>query len=209
MEGLDRATGDFSCHSGTRCVGEEVISGYRNEFFIMNLQNLGITNEYFVSTWLYLPADWQLHLPKGDWNWYEIVQLSGTGGPTYLPYSAVHIIQRDSTVATFDLDFDVRDTSGTLKTYKEIADYALPRGRWFNLQYYVFLDPTNGIVRVWIDDTLLWDGRNIPTKNPSESPRTQVGGIYYSNADTFSPYRIWVDDLQIYNTLPIFPYRLG
>ena len=207
VEGLDRRTSNLNCHSGSRCVGLEVVTGYRAQFNIMNLQNLGITSEYFVSVWLYLPADWRLHAPKGEWNWYELIDASGT--PVGEPLTAVHIIQRDTTVDRFDLDFDWKDTlAHNWITDKEILNYPLPRGRWFNVQYYVFLDPTHGIVRVWIDDTLLWDGRNIPTMNPSESPVTTVGKIYFNQKDTFSSYKIWVDDLVIYKTQPIFPYRV-
>jgi len=205
MEGLDRNTPGITCHRGTRCVGMEltnITESRRNEFNIIRLRDL-VGDELFVSVWLYLPADWRMHLDKGSWNWYELANVFFTGGPNYLPYFSVHVIQRDSTVDVFDLHFDVRDASGTQYALKEIPNYPLPRGRWFNLQYYVFRHETNGTVRVWIDGTLLFDASKIPTKNPSVTEWfTTPAKIYYETTDKFSPYQIWVDDLEIYNGLP-------
>ena len=207
VEGLDRSTPGFTCHSGVRCVGMELTNineSRRNEFNIMHLENL-VGNELYVSVWLYLPAGWALHSPS--WNSYEIANPYFTGGPTYLPYSAIHITQSNITKNKFNLDFDVRNDSGTLSTLKEIPNYPLPRGQWFNLQYYVYRHATSGIVKVWIQNSairsLLWDAENISTSNPSVTEWfTTVAKIYYDSSDKFQPYRIWVDDLEIYGTQP-------
>jgi hypothetical protein len=203
MEGLDRNTPNISCHSGNRCVGMELtdIAKSRRSMFNIYLQNLIQGDELFVSVWLYLPPDWQLHLPSGYTyrNWYEIADPYFTGPPAYQPYSAITIYQKDSAVQVFDLAFELRDASGAFHTLKQIPDYPVPRGRWFNLQYYVYRHETNGIVRAWIDGALLFDGRNIPTKNASILEwKTIPAKIYYDTNDRFSPYRIWVDDLEIY-----------
>jgi len=205
MEGLDRKTPDITCHSGSRCVGLELTDAaksYRNDFVILNLQNL-VGDELFVSVWLYLPADWRLHAPNINWNWYEIANPFFEAGPSFRPYAAIHIIQPDITKGTFNMKLDVRDTSNALNNYGNIPNYPLLRGRWFNLQYYVYRHETNGIVKVWIDGTLLFDARNISTKNPSTTGwSTHPAKIYYeSELDAFSPYRIWADDLEIYNRM--------
>jgi len=205
MEGLDRETPGITCHSGSRCVGMEltdIAESRRNEFNIIirpsNLEDL-IGNELFVSVWLYLPADWRLH---SAYDWYELANPFFTGGPTYLPYAALHILQPDITTDVFNLDFDVRDISGTIRTLGQIVNYPLPRGRWFNLEYFVFRHPTEGIVRVWIDGTLLFNVNHLSTEDPSiTSWFTTPAKIYYDPSDKFSPYRIWVDDLAIYNIL--------
>jgi hypothetical protein len=210
MEGLDWTTPGVTCHSGSRCVGMEltdIAKSRRNEFNIHGLENL-VGNELYVSVWLYLPANWQLHQTTGN-NWYEIVNPFFTDAPSYLPYSAIEIYQPDIAKKTFNLDFQA-GTGSTEVRLDAISNWSLPRGRWFNVQYYVFRDPTNGIVRVWVDGTLLFDANNIATKNPSIAKWfTTVGKIYYDTHDTFSPYQIWVDDLTIYGTSPIpgFPWE--
>ena len=204
MEGLDRNTPGITCHSGSRCVGMEltnITKSRRAEFNIMNLQNL-VKNELFVSVWLYLPADWNLH--SGHDDWYEIVNPFFTGDPTYNPYTAVHIYPIDNiSPSAFHLSFDGEDSSGTFISHADYASYSLPRGQWFNVQYYVYRDVSNGIDRVWIDGNLIFDVSGFSTQNPSISAWfTTPAKIYYSTADTFTPYRIWVDDLEIYNTQP-------
>jgi hypothetical protein len=202
VEGLDRSTPGLTPHSGSRCVGMEltdISKSRRNEFNILDLENL-VGDELFVSVWLYLPADWRLHAPN---DWYALVDPFFTAGPSYLPYGAVHVSQPDIKVNVFDLSFRIRDVSGTLRTLGEIADYPVPRGEWFNVQYYVYRHETNGITKVWIDGSLIWDVRNICTKNPSTVEWfTTVAKIYYDTNDKFSPYRIWVDDLEIHNRQP-------
>jgi hypothetical protein len=198
LEGLDRKTPGVNCHSGSRCVGMEltdITKSRRNEFEILNLQNLGITNEYFVSVWLYLPADWRLHSPVE--NWYEIVNPYFSGPPTYLPYSAITIGQ-ETTAQVFDLRTDYRDLSGAMHTWDTYTNFSLPRGRWFQVQYYVRRSSTDGILRIWFDGALVTNRSGLLTKGPNEDWFTTPAKIYYGTNDTFSPYQIWVDDLQIY-----------
>jgi hypothetical protein len=209
MEGLDRKTSGITCHSGGRCIGMEltnITKSRRNEFDILGLKNL-VGNELFVSVWQYLPADWRLHAPN---DWYELLDPIGTNSPTYLPYVAVHVSQQDITKDVFALDLDARGTDNLLKNYAHLSNSPLPRGRWFHLQYYVYRHPTNGIVEVWVDDTLVLNASNVTTEDPSITDWfTAIAKIYYDKGDMFSPYRIWVDDLQIYRSvqpaIPGFP----
>ena len=206
MEGLDRNTPGITCHSGSRCVGMEltdITKSRRNEFDIEGLQSL-VGDELFVSVWLYYPAEWQLHLPpdlpQHPTNWWTLVDPFFADSPAYLPYGEVHVMQKDSTLQVFDLDFDIRNINSDLVTLKEVPHYPLPLGRWFNVQYYVSHHETNGTMRVWIDGVLLFNGMNISTKNSSIADWfTTPAKIYYDTRDTFSPYQIWVDDLEIYN----------
>jgi hypothetical protein len=202
MEGLDRKTPGFTCHSGTRCLGMEltnITKSRRNEFNIMHLENL-VGDELFISVWLYLPAGWKLQPPNGDW--YEIVNPYCTDVPSNLPCTAIQIFQTSPT-PTFDMDLMQRDTSDNLTHLQNVANYPLPLGRWFNVQYYVYRNISNGAIKVWIDGALLYNVTGISTKNPSIAQWfTTPAKIYYGKSDTFSPYRMWVDDLEIYNTLP-------
>jgi hypothetical protein len=199
MEGLDRATPGIACHSGGRCVGMEVTDitkSRRSEFDIFPTIP---GNSYFVSVWLYLPSDWQLHVSN---NWYEIADPCATNGPTYLPYSSIHMIQPDLAKPVVNSNLDNRGIDGIQRTYDQSQNLAVPRGRWFNLQYYVILDPNSGTVQIWIDGSLQLESTSIPTQNTSESLKTTIAKIYYTSTDNYSPYRLWVDDLEIYNALP-------
>jgi len=203
MEGLDRTTPGIVPHSGSRCVGMELVDitkSRRNEFNINDLGNL-VGDELFVSVWLYLPADWQLCGTSGGWNWYAIVDPYFTAGPSYLPYGSIHLSEKPPS-PDFYLTIDYRDLNGVQHTLDSYLNFPLPRGRWFQVQYYVLRSSTDGILKIWFDGTLVTNKSGLQTKGPIEEWFTTVAKIYYNTDNTFSPYRIWVDDLEIYNTKP-------
>jgi hypothetical protein len=188
-------------HSGKRYVGMEVtdvVISRRNEFNIVDMEKL-VGDELFVSCWFYLPPDWSLHSPSTDpyLNWYSLACLFQEQAPNYAPYAALHIYQPDITKPIFNLGVFMRDVNQVATRIVEISNFPLPRGRWFNVSYYVLRHPTNGIIKVWVDGTLICDKSGLCTKVINEY-FTTVAKIYYNTADTFSPYRVWVDDLEIY-----------
>ncbi|MGA2462593.1 MAG: hypothetical protein ABSF82_14340 [Candidatus Bathyarchaeia archaeon] len=212
MEGLDKKTPGFTCHSGTRCLGMELFDASksrRDEFNIDGLKEL-VGDEMFLSVWLYLPADWQTHgvgSPNG-WNSFEFFNPFWTAQSPYTrPYSAVDVCQATSPSPSIPFVVavtwnDLNDVQHPLGAYQ---NFPLPRGRWFQAQYYVLRDPTNGILKIWIDGTLVLDKSGLQTKATSSPEEwfTTPAKIYYNTQyDTFSPYQIWVDDLEISNTLP-------
>lgn len=205
MEGLDRNSG-IQAHSGLRCVGMDLTaddSDARCEFNIVGLNSL-VGSKLFVSVWLYLPADWGLFDP--GWNWYEISNPMTEGSATYLPYWAIHIVKPPS----FRIDIDMRGLDGQIVTLAEtplgsaVLDlplYPLPRGRWFNLQYYVLRSSGSGVadgaVKVWIDGRTVCDLNGVVTSG-GDDWYTCPAKIYGSLVQSAMPYKLWVDDLSIY-----------
>jgi hypothetical protein len=201
MEGLDKTTPGVTCHRGTRCLGMElfdITKSRRNEFNIEPLNNLA-GDQIFVSVWLYLPSDWQTHTPSGT-SWYSLADLYfPTSGVSTGPYGVIYIKQTPPS-PNFILQV-VNVEPSTNPDYLYINNnFPLPRGRWFNLQYYVLRSATNGRVIVWLDGQLLVDASGYNNRGTSTDWETTPAKIYYdATYDTFSPYRIWVDDLEIYN----------
>jgi hypothetical protein len=209
MEGLDRTGGPVP-NSGSRCVGMELTkidsSSPRNEFNIVGLDGL-VGSKLFVSVWLYLPANWGLFDP--GWNWYELANPMFTYGPTYLPYWSIHIVKPPS--YCIDIDWRGLDSQGHLVletpsgsvVQDPLNPYPLPRGRWFNLQYYVLRSSGSGVadgaVKVWIDGKVVCDLSGVVT-NGGADWFTTVAKIYGSFVQSAMPYKIWVDDLSIYGT---------
>ena len=196
MEGLDRNTPGITCHSGSRCVGMEltdITKSRRNEFNI--LSNALVGSKYSVSVWLYLPKGWGLHVPGIDYNWYEIANpyMHANGAP----YTAIWIRQPNITQPNLNLEVGGRNPQGNQLQVDQIKDFPLPIGRWFNLQYYVSLDSTNGAIEVWVDGKLVCDRTGLQTEGTADW-LTTIAKIYYDTRDTFSTYQIWVDDLEIY-----------
>ncbi|MGA2462595.1 MAG: hypothetical protein ABSF82_14350 [Candidatus Bathyarchaeia archaeon] len=201
MEGLDKKTPGFTCHSGTRCLGMELFNitkSRRDEFNIENLNAL-TGDQAFVSVWLYLPANWQTYTPSGS-SWYELVNPYFTSSGSY---SAIYIIQTPPS-HNFELQVAYQDANNVEHWLYDNLNFPLPVGRWFQVQYYVLKSSTNGILRIWFDGQLITDrsGLQNVTMGSAEKWSTTPAKIYYSTNDMFSPYRIWVDDLEIWKTQP-------
>ena len=205
MEGLDRITNEVTPHSGSRCVGMEVVNGYRNEFNIGDMLKL-VGNEFFISVWLYLPGDWAAH--QSD-NWYSLCDTfmaDGTATPVaYYPYNEVYIHQTNvgSASPDFEISTNIRDNVGLgqyiIPIGLDIQHFQLPRGQWFNLKYYVNCDVSNGTLKIWIDNALICNSSNVKTQNANEPAFfSTIAKIYHDPSDTYSGYKLWVDDLEIY-----------
>jgi MYXO-CTERM domain-containing protein len=159
-----------------------------------------VDDEFFASVWLYLPENWSLNVPGIDWNWYELANPFSSGGA---PYSAIHIVQPDIDEAVFDLSIDFRDDSGVMRVLDRVDDFPLPRGRWLNVAWYVYRSATDGQQRVWLDGVLVSYQRGFNTINPdSDSFYTIIAKIYHETGDTV-PHQLWVDDLELYEGLPV------
>jgi hypothetical protein len=175
----------------------------RDEFNIEPLNNL-TGNQIFVSEWLYLPSNWQTYTPSGT-SWYELADLYfPMSGVTAGPYGALYVKQTPPS-SNFILQVVnvVNDVNGTHYDYLYINNnFPLPRGRWFNLQYYVLRSTTNGRVIVWLNGQLLVDAKGYNNMGASADWCTTPAKIYYNlSSNNTSPYYVWVDDLQIWNGL--------
>jgi hypothetical protein len=192
IEGLDRVTPNIQCHSGTRCLGMElfdITKSRRNEFNIEPLNSLA-GDQIFVSVWLYLPSDWQTHTPSGT-SWYSLAVLYyPASGVSTGPYGVIYIKQTPPS-PNFILQV-VNVEPSTHPDYLYINNnFPLPRGRWFNLQYYVLRSATNGRVIVWLDGQLLVDASGYDNRGTSTDWLTTPAKIYYNeNSNNTSPYRI-------------------
>jgi hypothetical protein len=194
-------------HSGSKCIGMEVLSGIRAEFNIMDMQNI-VGNEYYISVWVYLPSDWS---SPGTDNWYSLNDLFMGGEHVtpypYYPYSETYISQSAPNV--FSIDHDIRDRTTGSQYEVPLANnpnFPLPRGRWFKTEWYIYRHVTNGIVRVWIDGIKTCDRTGTPASpvktvnaNSNEFFIT-ITKIYGSVGALPNPYRLWTDDFEIYGT---------
>jgi hypothetical protein len=205
VEGLDRNSG-ITPHSGIRCIGMEItsiVSDMRNEFNIVGLDSL-VGSKLFVSVWLYLPANWSLQ--ASGLNWYSLADPMFEYGPTYLPYWAIQICNPPS----FNLAVDTRGLDGKMvsiastnlgSVVRDPPAYPLPRGRWFNLEYYVLRSSARGVadgaVKVWIDGRVVCDLLGVVTSGGADWFTTPAK-IYGLLVQAGMPYKLWVDDLAIY-----------
>ncbi len=162
------------------------------------IQDLGITNELYVESRLKLREDYYLTSP----GWHELVDLfsewQGTGIP--LDYMPLHVSGGPSQFYfTISLRYSPNDGTPNQIVWSRNSPVDLPRGEYFNLRYYVLRHPTNGKVKVWINDTLIFDVSGVETMLNEEfftTPAKVYGGEVL-------PEKIaWCDSLEIYDGVP-------
>jgi hypothetical protein len=126
------------------------------------------------------------------------MQLFGQINEPWNPYIELHINQPNINEPIFDVLVYSRDINGVANVITQFEDFPLPRGRWFNVSYYMKVDQNNGILRVWVDNILICDEGNQKLLVQNDDFSIQVAKIYYSSDDTVT-HKLFVDDLEIYS----------
>jgi|GEM_PF-3243337 len=183
--------------SGGRSIGMEVfdIEKSRRAEFVL-IPNSIVGKEYCVSYWVYLPENWGLYDPTINWDWFEIGNPYSAGGA---PYSAIYIGSPDENQQFFSVWLGGRNKEGEMfgTSRKRMV---LPKGRWFQVSYYVKRDTKDGEVKVWFDDELIGERSGFPTVDPNNSKFTiSIAKIYHERGDK-TPHKMWIDDLTIYSS---------
>ncbi|MCW4018861.1 MAG: hypothetical protein NWF00_09335 [Candidatus Bathyarchaeota archaeon] len=200
IEGFDKDTG-VTPHSGDRClVLETTGNAYRNEWNIYQSEFPTLGDTLYVSEWFYIPEGQTL----GDkWPFLDLFQLSTYNPPTYCPFYSFGIIaiNDDNTMdATLCYRWAPGDDGKTDPTGYRSAP--IPLGQWFHFEWYSVIAP-DGVIKVWIDGNLIIDlqNYNVSTNGYEYYLSTDV---YHDEEDT-ATYRLYIDDVAVYNTLPYEP----
>jgi len=168
------------------------------------IQDLGITDEFYVDSRLKLRSDYDLEPPHDYpiWSpWHEIIDVfSEWKASSYYYYMPLHVgMSGDNFTFALSLRYAHADL-GTLETiWIESKTVQLPRGEFFHLRYYILRHPTNGAVKVWIDNTLVFDISGVPTML-NEDFFTTVEKVY--GGEVLPEKKIWCDQIRIYDGVP-------
>lgn len=202
---------------GTICLGLEVtLPSVPGEAANRAELNINIENAWagrqkaYVSSWLYLPSDWELYAPLSN-SWYEITNPSQSEAPQGIPKMKTHIQEKSGEI--YYLHTQTNPVPGTNTHLLPGINYALadfPRGRWFQLSW--FVDRIAGTVKTWITDrgvtTLIGAGTslNLGYSTYPNDWYTSVAKIYanFQGAPGGMKYRIWCDGFEIYDDAPTF-----
>jgi hypothetical protein len=164
----------------------------RAEFSVSNMQKK-IGNEQFVSVWYYFPSDWEV-----SGTWYTLSDpIQCVDRTNYYPYIEIWITK--PTASTFRVQvggrqpeysgypypgyeclYVNRDGSIAQKTFN--ADQ-FPRGRWFNVQWWVRRSPNAGesFIKLWFDGALIANQIAFPYESPQPTDWRPAGATQTLN----------------------------
>jgi hypothetical protein len=149
----------------------------RAEFSASNMQRK-VGNEQYVSVWYYLPANWTI-----TQTWYSIADpMQCVDSTNYAPYIEIWITQpthstfrvqvggrqpeyEDYPYPGYECLYVNRDGSIAQKTFTEDQ---FPRGRWFNVQWWIRRSPNPGesFIKLWFDGVQIADQIAFPYEAP-------------------------------------------
>jgi hypothetical protein len=190
MEGYDRTTSGVTSHSGTRCFGAEA-SGSNLRFELdMQPASVSVGQTFDVKFWMYLPSNWNV----GTSDWYGMFQVSEDANPNWWPYDQFLIYDSNKNgIVTAVLDH--RSVGGSRTALATVSNYALPRGQWFEFEWYEVRATTNGEIKCSINGQVLWDVKGITTLSSASNVwHIEANKIYNAGGN----YKSWIDDLEIY-----------
>jgi hypothetical protein len=187
LEDGNQTTNSPIPHSGNRCIGMETTASERNEFNLFEIQSFA-GQQYYVSEWLYLPQSWAIPAT----HWYSICAPFQAERSPYLPVAEIDINNWSTN------QISLLYGGGPWTTLNTTSGLP-PVGQWFKFSYYVKLSTTDGVVKVWVNDTEILSATGTDTWGETgTSMITTIAKIY--GGDGQGTLRMWVDDLMIYGT---------
>ena len=79
-----------------------------------------------------------------------------------------------------------------LLTFGQMTE--VPLDRWFKLDIYLLRDPSEGKLKVWVDDRIIFDLEGVRTKNDTSRWFTKLADVDSEPA----PFELWTDDVEIW-----------
>ena len=211
IHGGSRGTGvaeiDSShAHSGTDSLHLAVPDVSRNrraEWAVRDMEALVGARHYTVESWMYVPADWDFNVEGIDWNWYMFAQFytpeTPQPGGAYAPYTSFLVQQPDITTPVFRAHIGGRNSDNVNADYVVYEGFPLPRGRWFEVRYYIDLRTEDaGTARLWVDGIEVGEATGLDT--PRGDWYSTVAKVYH-HEDEPERHDLWFDDLTIYRGL--------
>jgi hypothetical protein len=206
-------------HSGSKFLGGKTAAGgSRLEILLINdpsrgysdLARLGLQEQFYLSVWMYLPGDWKMYSS----DWYMPLQITGKSRSPWAPYVGIMLMDayRDG-VSPVTVQFYRRDSNANAHYSDTHTNFALPRGRWFRIEWFQTWSDTAARVCCKIDGQLLWDhnGSYFCERHRATETLTtlfqggatfmmEIGKIYHY--DTTGEHYCYWDDLEIWDGLP-------
>jgi len=160
------------------------------------LGDLGLTNEFFIDVRLKLLPDYHLEPSGSSWCGHHEITNPTTewASDNPAPYMT-HLMYEECPAGEKGFELLINH-EGTGKVYYDgYVPMAIPKGVWFHLKTYVKRHRTEGIIKIWINNTLLFNVSNVCTKD-REDFYSEVAKLY--DGEILPEKQLWVDTIEIY-----------
>jgi len=205
QNGADVSIETSIVHSGTKSIKFETLTGYsgqpRGQLNLWHDKNNDDLHEstLYLSMWVYLPdaydlQDWDSMF---DFHWKQESWANMRRIRTYFSRDGSNIIP-----ATIAPDGN----------WKENATTVFPKNQWFHVQQYLVIDDTNGVMKLWVDNDLVFDYSNFNSAYTPDgnAPDITVAEIkIYCDSDEPRPLVKYVDDYVLATEKVPEDYTLG
>ncbi len=199
-------------HSGAKSLYQSQITaldGVQNRLqFYCNDDTGAIGSKVFIRRWLWYP-DLESKLPD-DWQEFSIAGIR-EGNEFTIPLDIGRGLGKENLYWTLS-GFNY----GAGTTWSEWTNPAnggwtvqntvvpVPSQRWFKLETYYERHDSEGVVKVWVDDQLIFDVNRVRTKGPGTDWFAKIGDIDANMYDNTSglPIYHYIDDIEVWDSIP-------
>ncbi len=197
-------TGELSLYQSQKSVGD----GVQNRLQIYGNDTGAFGSNIFIRRWLWYPdleakliEDWQdlsiAGMREGDAYSMPLDIVRGPHNET-LYWSLNGLNYAAGTV--WSEWTDPKNGGWSVQNYV----IPIPQQRWFKLDTYYERHAVHGVVKIWVDDQLLFDIQEVRTKGDGSAWFAKISDLdanLYENTSGLPIYH-YVDDIEIWDTIP-------
>lgn len=195
------------------CLGARVDTSISSTVqWVVNMptSRIPVNRVIYISTWVYLPANFRLNTTGGA----AATQLINFSYDTasWNPSIQLAVYQENPAVYPDRFVLQVIHTalSSGWNVLKSVDNFPLPRGRWFNIAILSYLNAGAGSVKVWVDGSLFYDSTGTPLETypmTETFTRLPISLLTYSSYGEVSGalHTLFVDDVEIWDGMPSGP----
>jgi hypothetical protein len=188
----DTATGDTSVRFYLPESSERVEF---NCYFYDAFSEIRASEEICVVVRLRFPSGRSI----GSRGWHEFFVIASEYADMESPFSWWGLLENSRSLL-FRMKHSAVPGASTETVWARQITSPIEGGEWFKLKVYMKRSSSNGIVKVWLDDELIFDISGVQTKGTRDSFYTQIHKVY--GDEVYPQNEAWLDTLAIYDCLP-------
>jgi hypothetical protein len=166
-------------------------------------------DELWISFSIYIPSSFVIDTPRNGSLKFIRIRTKNSDG-SLGGYNDFQIVDDDTTLNSVYryINEERADLGWSLIGERSSIESLLPRDRWFNLEIYFRFDEKsekeggNANIKVWIDNTRIWDAQEVATLGDSTDHADAFYLFTYWNGGAPKTQSLYIDNLEITTSEP-------